>query len=249
MTTGQRLRVRDLVLQPEIVIFGLVGHRFGVVASCVAMGGDVGGGGAGMPRFGVRTVASTRRDHQIGAGTLGGFERGLAGVGWFAHLGEPSRWDGGCVRISAWEQWPGPENALAEAFALMFQDLRDRIFAACPLPAADHLRVLFGRVSTAVVRRAGAAVPLFDLAADAWYAPTQCAWDAGYVAALIACVLACGWPVPEDLVEVWNWYEAGHWPSGFSGEPGDDLAVREAERLVFPRGCWSTEFLTQGSRA
>ena len=188
-----------------------------------------------MPWFRVRTVASTRRDHQIGAGTLGGFERGLAGVAWFAHLGEPSPWDGGCVRISAWEQWPGPENVLVVAFALMFQDLRDRIFAACPLPAAGDMRVLFDRVSTAVVSLAGAVVPLFDLAEDAWYAPTQCAWDAGYVAALIACVLACGWPVPEDLVEVWNWYKAGHWPSGFAGEPGDDRAVRGGERLVFPR--------------
>ena len=211
-----------------------------MVTSCVAMGNDVGGGGcpgAGteMPRFQVRTVASTRQDHQIGARTPGEFERGPAGVAWFAHLGEPSPWDGGCVRISAWEQWPGPENALGDAFALMFQDLRDRIFAACPPPAADHLQVLFDRVNAAVVSAAGAALPLYDPEEDTWYAPAACVWEAGYVAALIACVLACGWPVPEDLVEVWNWYEAGHWPSGFAREPSDDPAVRDAEHLVFPR--------------
>jgi hypothetical protein len=39
----------------------------------------------------------------------------------------------------------------------------------------------------------------FDPGRDAWHAPAQCVHAAGYVAALIACVLACGWPVPEDL--------------------------------------------------
>jgi hypothetical protein len=199
-------------------------------------GGDFRGlGPAEAPRFQVRTVANSRRYRQVDAGTADVFERGLAGVEWFAHLGEPSPWDGGGVRISAWEQWPGPENALIAALALSFQDLRDGIFAACPPTAADDLQVLFDRVNAGVVSRAGAAVPLFDPAEDAWYAPTQCAWDAGYAAALIACVLACGWPVPEDLVEVWNWYEAGHWPSGFAREPGDDRAGRSGERLVSPR--------------
>jgi hypothetical protein len=117
----------------------------------------------------------------------------------------------------------------------MLQDLRDRIFAAWSPPPADHLQVLFDRVSAAVVSAAGAALPLSDPEKDTWYAPTACVWEAGYVAALIACVLACGWPVPEDLVEVWNWYEAGHWPSGFAREPGDDPAVRDAEHLAFPR--------------
>jgi hypothetical protein len=211
-----------------------------VVASCVAMSGDgsgVGclGAGAERPRFRVRTVANTRLDHRIGAVTLGEFERELAEVAWFAHLGEPSPWDSGCVRISAWEQWPGPENALGEAFGLAFQDLCDGIFAACAAAAGDHLQVLFDRVYAAVRNRARAAVPSDDPDQDAWHAPTQCAWDAGYVAALIACVLACGWPVPEDLAEVWNWYEAGHWPSGFSGEPGDDPVDRDGKHLVFPR--------------
>ena len=70
----------------------------------------------------------------------------------------------------------------------------DLIFKACPSPAVDHLKVLFDRVSAVAVRHASASVPSFDSAEDAWHAPTQCAWDAGYVAALVACVLACGWP-------------------------------------------------------
>lgn len=78
------------------------------------------------------------------------------------------------------------------------------------------------------------AVP-FDPGGDAWNAPTQCVHAAGYVAALIACVLARGWPVLDDLVEMWNWFEAGHWPSGFAGKPGDRLAGRPGRQLAFPR--------------
>jgi hypothetical protein len=191
-------------------------------------------GGAEAPWLPVRTAACTRSDHRVGALTLSQFERELARVAWFAHLGEPSRWDRGCTRLSRWDQWPGPENELVLELALTYQDLRDRIFASCPQSDADHLQALFNRVYTVVVNRAGKAVPLFDPDQDAWYAPTQCARDAGYVAALIACVVACGWPVPEDLAEVWNWYQAGHWPSGFATEAGKCLADIEAGDRVSP---------------
>jgi hypothetical protein len=154
-------------------------------------------------------------------------------MAWFAHLGEPSPWDGGCVRMGAWDQWPGPENALGEAFAQASGDLRDGIFAACS-PAAGDLQVRFDRVHALVMSRAGAAVP-FDPEQDAWHAPTQCVWDAAWVAALIACVLACSRPVPDDLVELWNWYAAGHWPSGFAGEPDDMPGDRSGQQLRFPR--------------
>ncbi len=188
-----------------------------------------------MPLFSIRTVANARRDHRISALTLGEFERELTEVAWFAHVGEPSPWDDGCVRIFGWEQWPGPEDEQVLDLALAHQDICDRIFVSCPQAAADHLQVLFDRVCTAVVSRAGAAVPLFDPERDAWHGPTQCAWDAGYAAALITCVLACGWPVPEDLAEVWNWYQAGHWPSGFTEETDDDPAGMDAADLNVPR--------------
>lgn len=202
------------------------------------MGRDNGGDSRGLgpaetPRFRVWTVANTRRHHRIGALTAGEFERRLAVVPWFAHLGEPSPWDGGCARIFAWEQWPGPENALGEAFGQATQDMHDRIFAACPAAAGD-LQALFDRVRAAAMSHSCVAVP-FDPGQDAWHAPTQCVHAAGYVAALIACVLACGWPVPEDLAEMWNWLGAGHWPSGFADEPGDRLAGRSWSQLVFPR--------------
>jgi hypothetical protein len=189
---------------------------------------------AEAPSFPVRTVANTRSDRRIGALTSDEFERELAEVAWFAHLGEPSRWDDGCVRIFGWEQWPAPEDELILQSALTLQDLRDRVFAACLPAAAEHLQVMFDRVYTAVVSRAGCAVP-FDPEEDAWHGPTQCAWDAGYAAALVACVLACGWPVPEDLAEVWNWYQAGHWPSGFAAETAGGAASVEAGNSDLPR--------------
>jgi hypothetical protein len=72
---------------------------------------------------------------------------------------------------------------------------------------------------------ADTAVPV-DPDRDAWHAPAQFVHAAGYVAALTACVLACCWPVPEDLAEMWNRLEAGHWLSGFADEPGDLRAGR-----------------------
>lgn len=186
-----------------------------------------------MPWFPVRTVANTRRDRRITARSPDEFERELDEAAWFAHLGKPSPWDGNCVRIFAWDQWPGPENALGEASGYASQDLYDRIFAASPL-AADDLQMLFDRGHATVMSRARPAVP-FDPKEDAWRAPTQCVWQAAYTAGLIMCVLASGWPVPDDLVEEWNWYEAGHWPSGFARDPADRPGDRSGNQLTFPR--------------
>jgi len=184
------------------------------------------------PRFLELSVANIRLTRLIGARTPEEFERGLSQVEWFARLGMPSQWDSGCARISAWGHWPGPENAAVEAFALAQQDMKDRIFAGAP--AAAGLPALFDRVNTQVMAQARRCVP-FDPGQDAWHAPTLCVWAAGFTAALVACVLACDWPVPDDLAEVWAWFEAGHWPSGFAAEPGDLPGDRYGKRLAFPR--------------
>ena len=125
----------------------------------------------------------------------------------------------------------GPENASVEAFALAQQDMKDRIFAEAP--ATADVPTLFDRVNTLVMEQARRFVP-FDPGQDAWHAPTLCVWEAGYTAALVACVLACGWTVPGDLAEIWAWFEAGHWPSGFAAEPGDLPGDRHGMRLTFP---------------
>jgi hypothetical protein len=184
------------------------------------------------PRFPELSVANIRLARRIGARTPDEFEHGLPQVGWFARLGMPSPWDGGCARIFAWRHWPGPENAAVEAFALAQQDMKNRIFAEAPAPA--DLPALFDRVNTQVIAQARRFVP-FDPGQDAWHAPTLCVWEAGYTAALVACVLACDGPVPADLAETWAWFEAGHWPSGFAAEPGDFPGDRYGKRLSFPR--------------
>jgi hypothetical protein len=183
-----------------------------------------------MPTFPVLTVANTRRDLPFAAVGLAELERRLLGVSWFASLGKPSRWDNGCVRISRWDQWPGPEHPPIAAAALAAQAIHDAVFAAADASAAAALHGTFDRVHALVLERARTAVP-FDPDEDTWHAPTQCVWDAAYWTALVACVLACGWTVPEDLVEVWNWYAAGHWPSGFADEPEDG----PGRQLVYPR--------------
>ena len=182
-----------------------------------------------VPSFPVRTVANTRRSQRVAARSPAGFERVLGQVAWFAHLGELSRWDGNCVRMFAWDQWPGPENALGEIFGCGSQETYDRIFAASSLAAGD-LQVLFDRGHAAVMRRARMAVP-FDPGQDSWHAPTQCVRQAAYTAGLIMCILGSGWPVPDDLVEEWNWFQAGHWPAGFADHPAD----MPENQLIFPR--------------
>lgn len=185
-----------------------------------------------VPRFPVRTTVNTRRDRHMILRSLDEFERGLGEVAWFANLGLPSPWDEGCVRFYAWDQWPGPENGPGEALALMSQDMRDRIFAASPL-AADALQTLFDRIGVIVRDRARTTVP-FDPEADAWHGPTQCVWDAAYAAGLVGCVLASGWLVPDDLAELWNWFEVGHWPASFVHEPSDGRDIFGNESS-FPR--------------
>lgn len=185
---------------------------------------------AGAPWFSVRTIANTRRDRRVTAQSPEEFERELSEIAWFRHLGEPSRWDSGCVRIFAWDQWPGPENALGEAFALAQQEVHDRIFAASQL-VADDLRMLFDRGQSAVMDR----VPFDPYEGDSWHGPSACVWNAAYTAGLMMCVLANGWPVPDDLVEQWNWYEAGNWPTGFAADPTDGPDDRSGEHLIFPR--------------
>jgi hypothetical protein len=113
---------------------------------------DSRGPGSVTPRFPELTLANIRLARRIDARTAGEFERGLSGVGWFARLGMPSPWDGGCARIFAWQHWPGPEDALVEAFALAQQDMKDRIFAGDA--AAADLPALFDRVNAQVMDQA-----------------------------------------------------------------------------------------------
>lgn len=118
------------------------------------------------------------------------------------------------------------------ALALMGQDFHDRIFAASTL-SADALQELFDRMYAIVMERARSAVPCKS-GPDPWHGPTQCVADAAYLTGLIGCVLASGWPVPDDLAELWNWFASGHWPAGFTHEPGDRPAMNEDE-VTFPR--------------
>jgi hypothetical protein len=184
------------------------------------------------PRFPELSVANIRLSRRIDARSPDEFESGLSQVERFARLGSPSPWDDGCARIFTWRQWPGPEQPSIEAFALAQQDMKDRIFAEGL--AAGDLPSLFERVNTQVMEQARRFAP-FDPRQDAWHGPTLCVWEAGYTAALVTCVLACCWPVPDDLAEIWAWFEAGHWPSGFAAKPGDLPGDRYGNRLAFPR--------------
>jgi hypothetical protein len=56
-----------------------------------------------------------------------------------------------------------------------------------------------------------------------------------YLAALVACVLAGGGPVTEDLAVLWHWYPTGHRLSGIASKPVDPPGDRNDRDLVYPR--------------
>jgi hypothetical protein len=161
-----------------------------------------------------RTVENARRGLTFDGVSADDFRRRLRELAWFARLGEPSPWDDGCVRISDWSEWPGPDDERVAELAEELQSIHD-----AALRSGDpRVEELFTATRDLVLEEAARAVP-FDPDEDAYHAPTQSVWDAAYCAGVIACYLHLGWPIPDDGRELWAWYEAGHWPCGFADPP------------------------------
>jgi hypothetical protein len=166
----------------------------------------------------VLTVPNARLSMPLaGVGTAAEFDARIAQVKWFSRLGEPSPWDAGAVRLRAWEEWPGPEEPGVEAFGQAAQGLFDAVMQAAG--DREHLQSVFDRAQDQARASAIASRIPCDPDQDAWHGPTQCAWDAGFCAGLIACFIERSLPVPEDLQEQWAWFQSGHWPCGFAGDP------------------------------
>lgn len=142
------------------------------------------------------------------------FLEGLEAVPWFSATGRPTSPDAGVERMSAWEDWPGPEEPTIGKLSFRHQDLYDRIMAEAGKQQPE-LAELWDRIRAAVFRRATATVP-FDPEQDAWHGPTTAVWQAAWTAGLIGLCLRTGQPVPSELQEQWAWYARGHWPSGYS---------------------------------
>ena len=152
--------------------------------------------------------------------TLGDFLAQLEAVPWFSSIGRPTAADAGAVRMSAWEDWPGPEEPGILELSLRHQDLYDRVLAE----AGDQrpaLAELWEAIHAAVFQRAAPRVP-YDPAGDAWHGPTTAVWQAAWTAGLIGLCLRTGRPIPLELQEQWAWFARGHWPSGYAAGCGDN---------------------------
>jgi len=141
--------------------------------------------------------------------SVSAFVERLGTVEWFRNVARPSPWDHGCVRLSSWDSWPGPES---EAAAISHDEQRwiDAIHLVARTYGRPDLTALYNRVSGLVVENVEA--PDSDDPYDGRNAGIA---QAAGVAAVIACFLELGWPVPADLEERWAWFAAGYWPCGY----------------------------------
>jgi hypothetical protein len=146
--------------------------------------------------------------------TVGDFLAQLEAVPWFSSTGRPMPPDLGVERMSAWEDWPGPEEPAIRELSFQHQELYDRIMAEAGDQRAA-LTELWEAIHAAVFRRASSRVP-YDPNQDVWHGPTVAVWQAAWTAGLIGLCLRTGRPVPPKLQEQWSWYARGHWPSGYA---------------------------------
>ncbi len=146
--------------------------------------------------------------------TVGDFLAQLETVPWFCNTGRPARPDATVERISAWEEWPGPEEPAIGELSFRHQDLYERIMAEAG-QQRTALTGLWEAIHAAVFQRAASRVP-YDAKQDAWHGPTTAVWQAAWTAGLIGLCLRTGRGVPPELQEQWSWYVRGHWPSGYA---------------------------------
>jgi hypothetical protein len=143
----------------------------------------------------------------------------LAAVPWFSNIGRTTPPDAGVERISAWEDWPGPEEPAITELSLRHQALFDAIMEGAGEQRAA-LSELWDRIHAAVFRAAAPRVP-YDPKQDAWHGPTTAVWQAAWTAGLMGLCLQTGRPIPQELLDQWSWFARGHWPSGFASQRGD----------------------------
>ena len=165
------------------------------------------------PTFPARTVPSSRARANW---NRAGFAAHLKDVRWFQRIGQASDWDAKSARLSSWDSWEGPE---VQGSAVLGEDQQrwfDTAVEAARTYGLFDVDARFKAVYQEIVTAARALVPEYDEREDSYHPPTISVHGAAYTGALIACWLDLGWPVPDDLLELWCWYEAGHWPCGYA---------------------------------
>jgi len=142
--------------------------------------------------------------------SLAEFEASLARIQWFSEIGKPTA-DSMVKRLVSWDEWPGPEEPNVAAVSLKHQEFHDGVLAA-HTEKKKELEELFQRI-VADVRRSAASALSVPTDGDAWDAPSQATWQAGWTAGLVALYLATNERLPPELEQQWSWFVRGHWPT------------------------------------
>ena len=142
------------------------------------------------------------------------FLAALPSIPWFSKIGQPIASDSNVVRILSWDEWPGPEDPDIIELSIRQQALYDVIMEKSPHETAQ-LQTLWEQIHRIVFRDAAPSVP-YDSEQDTWHAPTAAVWQAAWNAGLMGLCLQLSRPIPEEILEQWEWFSKGHWPSGFA---------------------------------
>jgi len=172
--------------------------------------------------------------HEIAA-DVPRFAARIRDIPWLQNIGKSHPRDAEVVRISAWEDWPGPEKGYADWLGRYLAVVREHLEVRYSNRHAELTRA-WQEIERLVMDLAIPNVPEYRADEDAWYAPTTSVWHAGYVAALVACHILVGRPLPEPVADQWQWFADGHWPCDCAESPhgfsNESLVEVPATKLV-----------------
>ena len=175
------------------------------------------------PRFVCYSLPAARRRAEPFPSTLDELYRRARFEALFDNLGKPSPDDDALVRIYDFDDWPGPESEETGSLDVEMQSFINTSTQALRVTSADlsGSRPLLDRLR----EQAAAKLALRPGEEDDPYSPpTSCLAHFDVLLETIAAFLVLGWQVPEDLVELFLLYEAGHWPCGYSESIGSASA-------------------------
>jgi hypothetical protein len=133
---------------------------------------------------------------------------------WFEHLGQPNERDGEVRRITSWDEWPGGDAPGVTAYFYQAGEWRKGLLDE----AGDHrseIEAQWKRIEQKVLTHVASRVA-YKPGRDTYYGPNLAAHDAAFMVSLVACHCMLGLHLPAELECIWWWYQAGHWPCGYT---------------------------------
>ena len=179
------------------------------------------------PRFPVCSMRAARSNQMESRGfpsTVLELEARVRQMDPFCALGKPSAFDHALKRVGSFEEWPGPDSEeggyLEHQLNVWWEAAEFALFAlGCDRRATYTLSQLAAGRNTSLV--------VGDDELDDTYSPRgACLFHLDQVMKVTTAFLLVGWPIPEDLQELFLLFEAGHWPCAYSIHPFRESPTR-----------------------